>query len=112
MIGKERLALMKKDAVIVNVGRGMVIDTDALVEALNQKELGGAVLDVTDPEPLPADHPLWNAENVLITPHISGGYALQETFERVIRIAGENLSRFKNGEELKNMIDFQTGYKK
>lgn len=78
MMNAERLALMKENAVLINVGRGITVDTDALVQALQEKRIAGACLDVTDPEPLPADHPLWNMENVILTPHISGGYALPE----------------------------------
>lgn len=112
LFGKEKLALMKPDAVLLNVGRGQAIDTDALCDALNSGHLGGAVLDVTDPEPLPPEHPLWQAKNVLITPHISGGYNLPETYERVFKISVDNLGRYFHGEKLNNIVDFGTGYKK
>ncbi len=112
LFGKEKFSLMKPGAVLLNVGRGQAIDTDALCDALNSGHLGGAALDVTDPEPLPAEHPLWKAKNVLITPHISGGYNLPETYERVFQIAAENLGRYFRGEKLNNLVDFQTGYKK
>lgn len=69
LINRDRLAMMKPTAYLVNIARGPVIDTDALVEALNSEQLAGAGLDVTDPEPLPDGHPLWSAKNVLITPH-------------------------------------------
>lgn len=109
---REAFAAMKPGAFFLNVGRGTAVDSDALAEALNSGHLAGAAVDVTDPEPLPAGHPLWSAKNVLITPHISGNYHLQETHERIIRIAAENLRRFLAGETLKNMVDFSTGYRR
>ena len=71
-----------------------------------------AGIDVTDPEPLPAEHPLWKQDNVMITPHISGQYHLPETFERIVDIAAENLEAYLNGRSLRNVVDFATGYKK
>ncbi|MGL6173707.1 MAG: D-2-hydroxyacid dehydrogenase [Cellulosilyticaceae bacterium] len=112
LINQEKLALMKRDAIVINVGRGSSIDTEALCEALEKKQLLGAGLDVTDPEPLPKTHPLWQMENVVITPHVSGGYSLPETLNRIVKIAGENLSAYQNGEPLKNNVDFETGYRK
>lgn len=112
LFNKEKFARMKPGSILLNVGRGTAIDTDALCEALNSGHLGGAALDVTDPEPLPADHPLWNAKNVRITPHISGGYNLPETYERVFKICTGNLARYFREEKLKNLVDFSTGYKK
>jgi len=73
LIDGRRLALMKPGAILVNVARGGIVDTDALAEALDSGRLAGAALDVTEPEPLPADHPLWGAPNVLISPHFAGG---------------------------------------
>ena len=67
------------------------MDTDALSDALYAGKIAGAALDVTDPEPLPADHPLWKAPNAIITPHISGGYALPETLQQIAEIFAENL---------------------
>jgi len=84
----------------------------ALCAALENGKLAGAGVDVTDPEPLPADHPLWKMENAVITPHISGGYHLQETHDRIVRIMAENLKRFLAGEPLRNVVDFSTGYRK
>ena len=103
---------MKPTAVLINVGRGISVDTDALCQALNEGRLGGACLDVTDPEPLPADHPLWKAKNALITPHASGGYALDFTLEKILKLCGENLERFIKGEPLLNQVDMETGYVK
>ena len=110
VLNRERIGLMKSDAILINVGRGTAVDTDALSEALYAGRLYGAALDVTDPEPLPADHPLWDAPGVLITPHTSGGYALPETLAQIAEIFADNLHRFLNGEELKNIVDPQTGY--
>lgn len=111
IIDEKRLRAMKKGAYLINVGRGTAIDTDALCKVLEEGHLGGCALDVTDPEPLPADHPLWDAGNVIITPHISGHYHLQETLERIIRISGSNLEKFLNGTKLDNLVNFQTGYR-
>lgn len=105
-------AQMKPGAFFINVGRGNAVDSLALAEALNSGHLAGAAVDVTEPEPLPAGHPLWTAKNLLITPHISGNYHLQETHERIIRIAARNLKHFLSGEPLDNIVDFATGYRK
>ena len=71
LIGAEEMSLMKKGALLVNAARGPVVNTDALIEALQENRIQ-AVLDVTDPEPLPSDHPLWSAPNCMITPHVAG----------------------------------------
>lgn len=112
LFDEARLARMKQGAVLLNVGRGSAVDSLALNEALRSGHLGGACLDVVEPEPLPADHPLWDAPNLLLTPHISGFYHLPETLERIIRIAAGNLEAFVNGRPLKNQVDFSTGYRK
>lgn len=91
------LAQMKAGALLVNAGRGRTVDTDALLEALNAGRIRAA-LDVTDPEPLPADHRLWRAPNLLITPHIAGTVARWE--RRAYRFAGEQLRRLTSGEPL------------
>lgn len=112
IMSRERIAKMKDGAVIINVGRGTAIDTEALCDALESGHLGGAALDVTDPEPLPQDHRLWDIPNAVITPHVSGGWSLPETFERIVRISADNLHRYFNGEPLKNVIDRNTRYRK
>ena len=112
MFSRERIAIMKDEATVVNVGRGTAIDTEALCDALESGKLYAAALDVTDPEPLPSDHRLWKIENALITPHISGFFHLRRTYENIIGICTENTRRFLNGEELMNIIDFRTGYRK
>jgi len=85
------LRTMHPDCVLVNVARGPVVDTDALVDALRRNYVGGAVLDVTDPEPLPGDHPLWDFENVLVTPHNAGH--TPSYYERLADIVAENVRR-------------------
>ena len=110
VLDRERIGLLKPNAVVLNVGRGTAIDTDALSDALYAGKIAGAALDVTDPEPLPAGHPLWNAPGALITPHISGGYSLPETLEQICDIFAENLERFRKGEPLRNVVDMGTGY--
>lgn len=110
VLNRERIGLLKPNAVVLNVGRGTAIDTDALSDALYAGKIAGAALDVTDPEPLPAEHPIWNAPGALITPHISGGYSLPETLEQICGIFAENLERFRKGEPLRNVVDMGTGY--
>ncbi|MBR4235900.1 MAG: D-2-hydroxyacid dehydrogenase [Clostridia bacterium] len=108
-----RLALLKREAVLVNVGRGSLIDCAALAEALNAGRIYGAALDVTDPEPLPEDHPLWRCENAIISPHASGGSFghLRATEETIIDICRKNLCRYLKNEPLLNRVDFDTGYR-
>lgn len=82
------------------------------MEAVKSGHLAGAALDVTDPEPLPADNPMWQVPGIYITPHVSGGYHLAETHNRIVQIACENLEAYFYGGKMKNIVDFQTGYKK
>ena len=112
LLNAARLGLMKADAMILNVGRGTVIDTDALVEQLDEGRFYGVGLDVTAPEPLPADHPLWRFDRVLITPHVSGiGFGhLQETTDRIWDIALDNLERYLAGQPLLKVITNAKGY--
>lgn len=110
MLNEERIAMLKPDAVVINVGRGITIDTEALTRALQEKRIAGAALDVTDPEPLPADHPLWDMENVILTPHVSGGFSLPETLEQILNICIENLECYLVQRPLRNVVDFKTGY--
>ena len=111
IINSENIALIKSGATLINIGRGNAIDTAALIEALNSGKLYAAALDVTDPEPLPPEHPLWNAKNVYITPHISGGRHLEETSRRVKSICLNNLHAFISGGSIKNTVDLKIGYK-
>jgi phosphoglycerate dehydrogenase-like enzyme len=109
MIGAAELAAMKPDAVIVNIARGSVIDQPALVEALEKKAIGGAFLDVTTPEPLPADHPLWALDNAHITMHLSGR-AQDKMFVRSARRFLDNLDNYLNGRPLAPIFDPARGY--
>ena len=103
-----RLDLLPDHAVVINIARGGLLDTNALVAALEEGRLAGAGLDVTDPEPLPADHPLWQAPNVRITPHVAGRADL--TGERRNALLVENMRRFGAGEPLLNVVDRAAGY--
>lgn len=110
IFGASAFAAMKPEAFFLNAGRGINVDTDALCSALKSRQIAGAGIDVTDPEPLPAGHALWSCPNALITPHISGQFHLQDTLEQIVQIAAENLRRFANGLELKSVVDFESGY--
>jgi phosphoglycerate dehydrogenase-like enzyme len=101
LIGATEIALVKHGALLVNAARGPVVDTAALVEALKQHRIRAAV-DVTDPEPLPPDHPLWSAPNCLITPHIGG--STPEFIHRAFRFGAEQVRRFIAGEPLENVV--------
>jgi D-2-hydroxyacid dehydrogenase (NADP+) len=108
LIGAAELAAMRDDAWLVNVSRGTLVDTDALVAALQDGAIGGAALDVTEPEPLPDGHPLWSAPNALITPHVANP---QATLRRYLaEQVKENVSRFAKGEPLLSPIDLEAGY--
>jgi len=111
MFSRERISIMKDGAVIVNVGRGNAIDTDALCDALDSGKLLGAAVDVTDPEPLPADHRLWKCENALVTPHISGFFHMRETYDNIVDICIDNFKSYVEGAPLTNVIDMSTGYR-
>jgi len=108
MFDAKAFGAMKKGAILINVGRGKVVDTSALVAALQSGQVGGACLDVTDPEPLPPGHPLWKEPRVIITPHVSADADLTE--ERVRQLLVENVRRFGAGEPLLNVVDMKTGY--
>ncbi len=97
----------KEGALFINVGRGGTVDTDALTAALSSGRIGGAGLDVTDPEPLPAAHPLWDFENVIITPHVAARGGKRE---RHVVLLKENLRRYAAGEPLLNVVDPSRGY--
>lgn len=112
IINEKNIALMKDGSIILNVGRGSAIDTDALYNALMSGKLGGAGIDVTDPEPLPPDHPLWKCKNAVITPHISGYFHLKETYDNIVNLAYDNLKAYLEGNTPANIVDFKTGYRK
>ena len=111
LIGRSQLAKMKKDAVIINACRGTVIDTEALCDALESGALGGAGLEVTDPEPLPPGHRLWKLENAVITPHVAGGRHMAETVQYIMKLNLENARRFVRGEALESLVDYKTGFR-
>jgi phosphoglycerate dehydrogenase-like enzyme len=108
LVGARELALMKKDAVLVNVARGSLVDEAALVRALESGALRGAALDVFEREPLPPDSPLWSRPDVLITPHVSGFHPRH--WDGVIGIFADNLRRFDAGGPLVNVVDKEAGY--
>jgi len=109
MIGADELAAMKRSAVLINVARGSVVDQDALVRVLQQRGIGAAFLDVTEPEPLPPDHPLWSLDNAHITMHLSG-----RAQDRMVERAGarflDNLARYRAGTALQYQVDLARGY--
>ena len=103
LIGQQALERMKPTAYLVNTARGPIVDTDALIAALGAGELAGAALDVTDPEPLPADHPLLEAPNLLVLPHL--GSATHATRERMADMAADNLLAGLRGERMPNPVN-------
>lgn len=105
----ELLTKMKKDSVLINVGRGQIINTDDLIRCLDEGYFRGVYLDVVDPEPLPMNNKLWNFDNVMITPHVSGGYNLSSTLDRVIDIVINNLNNYVDNKQLNNIVD-KSGY--
>jgi len=108
MLGPGQFELMKRGAYFVAVSRGALYDMDALVRALDSKRLSGAGVDVTDPEPLPTGHALWEFPNVIITPHIAG--RSDREWGRRMDLYKENLRRFLDGKPLRNVVDKQKGY--
>jgi phosphoglycerate dehydrogenase-like enzyme len=108
MFDLRRLELMKRGAYLYNVGRGPIVDTDALVSLLESGHLGGAGLDVVDPEPLPTDHKLWTIPSVIITAHTAG--ATPNYWSRAIEILIDNIDRFNAGLPLRNQVDLSLGY--
>jgi D-2-hydroxyacid dehydrogenase (NADP+) len=108
LIGPEELRAMKPTAVLINISRGPVVDETALVQALKEGWIGGAGLDVFEREPLPEDSELWGLENVMLTPHISGG--TERYFQRAVPIFCENLRRYLKGRTLLNVVDPRRGY--
>ena len=110
LLDRRRIGLLPERAYLVNVGRGTVLDQAALADALNSGHLAGAALDVFAQEPLPAEDPLWNAANVIITPHVSGDTTLGYTCDENVRLFCENLARYGAGEPLHSVIDRRRGY--
>ncbi|MDD3164659.1 MAG: D-2-hydroxyacid dehydrogenase [Oscillospiraceae bacterium] len=113
LLGRQQLLAMKRDAVLVNVGRGNLIVTDELISVMQGGHLYGAALDVTDPEPLPPENPLWQMPNVILTPHAAGvgsGH-LVETEDKIVALACRNLRRYLAGEPLENIVNLLDGYR-
>lgn len=108
LIGEAELARMKRNAMLVNVSRGSLIDEDALVRALRSDALAGAALDVFRDEPLAADHPMWDVPNLLITPHVSG--FRHDHWDAAVALFVENRRRYAAGEPLLNVVDMKAGY--
>ncbi|TMQ22017.1 MAG: D-2-hydroxyacid dehydrogenase [Candidatus Rokuibacteriota bacterium] len=106
LIDARALAAMRPAAWLLNVGRGPVVDEAALIEALRTRRIAGAILDVFDTEPLPAEHPLWRLDNVVITPHIAG----PSTPEEIAPIFNANLARWLTGQPLLHLVDRRQGY--
>ncbi|MBB4154462.1 phosphoglycerate dehydrogenase-like enzyme [Sphingomonas jinjuensis] len=109
MIGADELAAMKDGAWLINIARGDMIDQDALVAALHAGTIAGAFLDPTDPEPLPADHPLWSAPNCMVTMHFSGR-SQTKMFQRAGALFLKNLAAFLAGKPMANVVDLELGY--
>ena len=110
ILNADRMALLPKGAYVVNVGRGTAIDQDALIKALDSDHLAGAALDVVVPEPLPADHPLRKAKNLLLTPHVAGNMTLGYTCERNVQLFCENLENYAAGRPMHHLVDRRKGY--
>ncbi len=103
VIGRAELESCQRNAVLINVGRGALWDQQAVAQALHERLIAGAATDVTDPEPLPADHPLWTAPNFILSPHVSGASG-ELGYKAQAQIAIDNIARFRNGEKLENII--------
>jgi phosphoglycerate dehydrogenase-like enzyme len=108
LIGPDEFASMKPDAIFINVSRGQVVDEEALIEALKNKTIGGAALDVFSTEPLPTSSPFWSLPNVIVTPHIAG--MSMHYIKDAMNLFAENLRRYINGEDLINVLDLTRGY--
>ncbi len=108
IIGGSRLGAMNPGAVLVNIGRGALVDEAALVKALSSRTIAGACLDVFEEEPLPVDSPLWSMPNVIVTPHLAGDYA--DLPDRELDVFIENLGRYRAGEPPRNIVDKRAGY--
>jgi len=110
LFGANEFARMKKDAIIINMARGSVIDEAALIEALRAGKIAAAGLDVFETEPLPADSPLWDMPNVLLTPHSTP--QMPDKTQRSINVVVENIARYRSGAPLLNAIDTRDLYTK
>jgi phosphoglycerate dehydrogenase-like enzyme len=107
-INAGRLAMMKPGAWLLNFGRGHLIQDDDLVAAVSARKIAGAVLDVFREEPLPAHHPFWTTDGIIVLPHIGGPHPQRDRF--VARLFADNLGRFLDGKPLKEVVDREAGY--
>lgn len=110
ILNRERIALLPADAYVINVGRGTAVDQAPLIEALNSGRLAGAALDVMDPEPLPKDDPLWDARNIILTPHVSGNMTLGYTCNKNVEMFCADLRNYAAGRPLAGLVDRTRGY--
>lgn len=110
LMSDQRIALMKETAYLLNCGRGSAVDQAALLRAVRAGKLAGAGLDVTTPEPLSQDHPLWREPRIVITPHVSGQYHLAETHNRIVALACRNLRALQSSGPLESEVSFSAGY--
>ena len=106
LIGARELAAMKPSGWLINIARGPIVEEQALIQALRERRIGGAVLDVFDHEPLPPEHPLWELDNVAVTPHIAG----PSTPAEIAPIFNDNLRRYLSGRPLRHVVDRKRGY--
>jgi phosphoglycerate dehydrogenase-like enzyme len=110
MIGDAEFHVMKPSAIVINIGRGPVIDESALIHALQEKRIAGAALDVFEEEPLPEDHPFWEMENVLLSPHCTDRTVNPDWLDLSMQCFIDNFHRYTNGEPLMNVVDKRAGY--
>lgn len=110
LLSARRIALLPRGAYVVNIGRASALDQNALIDALNEERLGGAALDVTDPEPLPAEHPLRKAKNILLTPHVAGNTTLGYTCDKNVALFCSELDRYAAGQMPTHTVDRRRGY--
>ena len=104
LLDEKALNYVKKQPIFVNVGRGTLIDSCVLEKALKENIFSGAYIDVTEPEPLPKESNLWNINNLIITPHVTGGYHLEETLNRIVQISATNIKNHCEGKEIINRV--------
>lgn len=107
LLDEKALTHIKKQPIFVNVGRGSLIDSKVLEKALKEHIFSGAYIDVTDPEPLPKDNELWNLNNLIITPHVTGGYHLDETLNRIVQISATNIKNYCEGKKIINRVNLE-----
>ena len=110
ILSRERIALLPETAIVINVGRGTAVDQNALVEALNAGRIAGAALDVMVPVPLPKDDPLWDAKNVVLTPHTSGNLTLGYTCDVNVDMFCTDIANYAAGRPLSHLVDRKRGY--